>query len=72
MASLIFAPDDVEAFHVYKNMRLNKVQLDLLQIEQISEPTPSVSLEDSSKENSEENSEVETQERSTHESEHSE
>jgi len=53
---------------VYRNKRLLKVPLDLLQIEPIREPTPSISLEGSSKENSEE----ETQEKSTHESEHSE
>ena len=67
MASIIFASYDVEAFHVYIKRRL-KVPLDLLHIEPIREPTPSVSLEDISKCNSEED----TQERSTHESEHSE
>ena len=72
MASLLFAPDDVEAFHVYIKRRLNKVPLDLLHIEPIREPTPSVSLEDNSKENFKENSKAETQKRSTHELEHSE
>jgi len=67
MASLLFAPNDVEAFHVYRKRILLKVPLDLLLIEPIRETTPSVSLEDSSKENSEE----ETQERSNNESEHS-
>ena len=54
MASLIFTPDDVKNFHVYRKRRLLKVPLDLFQIEPIREPTPDVSLEDSSKENSEE------------------
>jgi len=62
MESLLFSPDDVESFHVYIKRRLFKVPLDLLQIEPIRDPTPSVSLEEGSKENSE----AETQDRSTH------
>lgn len=50
------------------NKRLLKVPLDLLQIQPIREPTPSICLEGISKENSEE----ESQEKSTHESDHSE
>lgn len=68
MASLVLTPDDINDFHVYKEKGLLKVPLDLLQIEPIREPTPSISLEGSSKENSKE----ETQGRSMHESEHSE
>ena len=68
MASLLLAPEDINSFHVYRNKRLSKVPLDLLQIEPLRKPIPSVSLEGSSKENPEE----ETQEKSTHESEHSE
>ena len=68
MASLLLSTEDINSFHVYRNKRLSKIPLDLLHIEPIREPTPSVSLEGSSKENSEE----ETQEKSTHESEHSE
>lgn len=51
LASLQLSPDDINAFHVYRNKILLNVTLDLLQIEPIREITPSVSLEGSSKEN---------------------
>jgi len=62
----LLTPDDLRAFHVYSEKRLLKVPWDLLWIEPIREPTPNVSLENTSKENYEE----ETQERSTHELKH--
>ena len=49
MALLIFTLDDVKSFHVYIKRILLKVPLDLLQIEPIREPTPSISLEGNSK-----------------------
>lgn len=49
MESLLLTLEDVKDFHVYRKKRLLKVPLDLLQIEPIREPTPSVSLEGSSK-----------------------
>ena len=52
ISSLLFAPDDLEAFREYRERILLKVPLDLLQIEPIREPTPSVSLEVRSKGNS--------------------
>lgn len=54
LASLQLIPYDINAFHVYRNKRLLKVPLDLLQIEPIRELTPSVSLDGSSEENSNE------------------
>lgn len=72
MASLLFDPEDLEDFHEYRERRLLKVPLDQLQIEPIREPTPSVSLQESSKENSKDDSEAESQEKSTKESEKSE
>jgi len=66
LASILLTPDDVKPFHVYREKRLLKVPLYLLDIEPIGEATPNVSLEDSSKESSKE----ETQERYTHELEH--
>ena len=48
----LFDPEELEAFHEYRERRLLKVPLDLLHIEPIREPTPSVSLEGSFKENS--------------------
>ena len=71
MASLLFAPNDLEVFREYRERRLLKFPLDVLQIEPIREPTPSVSLEESSRENSKENFEAKSQEKSTHESKHS-
>lgn len=52
MASLLFAPNGLEAFREYRKRRLSKVPLDLLEVEPIREPTPSVSLEESSRGNS--------------------
>jgi len=72
MASLLFDPEDLEAFHEYRERRLLKVPLDQLQIELIREPTPIISLEESSRENSKDDSEAESQEKSTRESEKSE
>jgi len=72
MESLPFAPNDLEAFYEYRERRLLKVPLDLLQIEPIREPTPCLSLEESSRGNSKEDSKAESQEKYTYESEHSE
>jgi len=58
MASLIFSPDDLEAFREYRERRLLKVPLDLLQVQPIREPTPNVSLEESMRGNSKEYSEA--------------
>lgn len=72
MASLLFDPRDLEAFHECREMRLLKVPLDQLLIEPIREPTPSVSLEGSYKQNSKVDSEAESQEKYTRDLEHSE
>lgn len=68
LASLKLDPEDLREFHIYRNKRLEQVPLDLLQIEEVSEPTPSVCLEESSKHNSNE----ESQEKSAQGSEDSE
>lgn len=72
MASLLFDPEDLEAFHEYREKRLLNVPLDQLQIEPIREPTPSVNIKESSRENSKDDSEAESQEKSTRESKKSE
>jgi len=54
LASTLLTPDDLIYFHVYREKRLLKVPLNLLQIEPIREPTPSVILDEISKEHSEE------------------
>lgn len=61
LASLLFSPDDLEAFHDYKERILLQVPFDPLQVEPIREPTPTVSLDESSRENSKENSEAKSQ-----------
>ena len=58
MESLIFDLQELESFHEYKERRLLKVPLDQLQIEPIREPTPSISLEENSKDNSKYDSEA--------------
>ena len=47
---------DLNRFHIYKNKILTRVPLDLLQIEEIREPTPSMSLEENSDHNSDQES----------------
>jgi len=51
MASLVFPPHNLKAFHKYRERRLLEVPLDLLQIEPIRKPTRRVSSLEISKEN---------------------
>ena len=71
MAQLLFDREDLEIFYSYRERSLPKVPLDQSLIEQIREPTPSVSIEGDSKENSKTDFGVESQEKSTRESEKS-
>jgi len=71
MVSLPFDPEEIEAFNEYRDRRLLEVPLDQLQFEPIREPTPNISLEESSRETSKDDSEEESQEKSIRESEHS-
>ena len=71
IASNRLSVEDIKSFHEYKNKRLETVPLDLLQIEEISEPTPSFSLDDDSKDTSEDESHmksIQDSENSKHES----
>ena len=67
MASNRISVAYIKSFHEYINKRLETVPLDLLQIKEISEPTPSISLDDDAKDMFED----ESQEKSIKDLEHS-
>lgn len=69
MSSLRFDLEELVVFHEYRERRLLKVPLDQLLIEPTRDPSPSISLEGSSRENSKDDSEAESKEKSTRESE---
>ena len=48
--------DDLEAFQAYINKRLERIPLDLLTIEDVTRPTPSISLDNEVKDMSEDES----------------
>ena len=67
MASNKLSVADIKYFHEYINKRLETVPLDLLLIEDVREPNPSISLDDEEKDMSED----ESQEKSIQDSNHS-
>jgi len=69
MAQILFDQEGLQTFDNYRKKRLSKVPLDQILIEQVSDPTPSASIGEDSKEKSKTSSGNESVESSVNQSE---